>query len=377
MAGIVAVFTLPLVLALSLSLGDQREDPPAARAPQAFLDCVPFEMPDSVADINRFVRSRASSPSFLGADVGASARLSDGRSIWVFGDTVRRRDAEGPWLVRNSIMIVGDGCASVYVPADRGAAIPNRGDGVGYWPTSIDVIRDEEGYDRIAVGLFRVRGTGRGTWDFEILGSSVARFNVWPQEAPELVGVTDVGLDGYDGTQPLWGAAVEVTPRWVYIYGTAKPEDPWVFGHSLHVARTTVKDYLRLDSWRFWDGERWVIDRNAAAPVLPAENGVSTVLSVFRRGDAWYAVSKRNEFVGTELVIWKADSPTGPFQPAPPVAEIPSDDHLFRYMPLAHPDLLPREDSVVVSWSNNVTDPSQLRRNARSYRPTFLRVPLP
>jgi hypothetical protein len=59
--------------------------------------------------------------------------------------------------------------------------------------------------------------------------------------------------------------------------------------------------------------------------LIPAVRGVSQTLSVFQGGDRWYAVSKRDDYLGTDLVIWTAPSPTGPFRATPPVARIPPD----------------------------------------------------
>jgi hypothetical protein len=46
-------------------------------------------------------------------------------------------------------------------------------------------------------------------------------------------------------------------------------------------------------------------------------------------------------------------------------------------MPLAHPDLLPQDGTVVVSWSNNKADPQEVLDNPLLYRPSFDRVQLP
>lgn len=373
---VVSVFVMPVLVAGWLWTRVQPSDEAAPE--EATIDCVPFEPPRTVREINDFVRTQRSSPGFVGADVGVSTRLSDGRSIWAFGDTIRPEEAPGPTMVRNSLMLMGDGCASVYLPADHGPAVPDREDGVGYWPTTIDAIEVSDDLDRVAIGLMRVRTTGEGSWDFENVGSSVARFDVPAGGVPQLVDVTDLGPDLPYQDAPLWGAAVEVTDDWVYIYGTANPGDPYVFGYSLHVARSTVQDYLDVDSWQYWNGYEWTDDRDSAIRLVPAEDGVSRVLSVFEKDGAWYAVSKRNEFLGDELVIWKASAPTGPFVPGPVVAEIPSDSTRLRYMPLAHPDLLPRKGSVVVSWSNNTTlDPERILQQPTLYRPRFIRVDLP
>lgn len=189
--------------------------------------------------------------------------------------------------------------------------------------------------------------------------------------------MTDLGPDVRAPERPLWGAAVAVEGEQVYVYGTSTPGEPYVFGYDLYVARTTVDDYLEPYSWEYFDGYGWSDDPDSAVSLIPAASGVSRVLSVFSRDGVWYAVSKRLDFLGDELVIWKAYAPTGPFVATAPVADIPTDETFLQYMPLAHPDLLPRDGTVVVSWSVNAMDPEVLEEDPKLYRPKFLRVPLP
>lgn len=49
----------------------------------------------------------------------------------------------------------------------------------------------------------------------------------------------------------------------------------------------------------------------------------------------------------------------------------------LRYMPLAHPWLLPQPGTVVVSYSRNFVDLDQVCAVPSRYRPNFLRVVLP
>lgn len=371
-AVVVLVFLVPV--ALTFALSEEPEPPPPA---SDYLDCLPFEQPLSVEDINDFIVRAQETPGFIGGDVGASTRLSDGRSLWVFGDTLRPGGEPGATMVRNSILVMGQGCASVYRSADNGAAVPDRADGVGYWPMSVSAVPGDDGADRVAVGLMRVVTTGTGGWDFEVVGSSVARFAVPANGTPELVGVTDLGPDVRSPQRPLWGAAVHVEGDDVLVYGTSTTGEPHVFGYALHVARTTVEDYLDPGAWKYFDGATWSDDPDDAVSLIPAESGVSRVLSVFSRDGVWYAVSKRLDFLGDDLVIWKANAPTGPFVASEPVADIPTDEMFLQYMPLAHPDLLPHDGTVVVSWSVNAMDPQVLEKDPKVYRPKFLRVPLP
>ncbi len=106
---------------------------------------------------------------------------------------------------------------------------------------------------------------------------------------------------------------------------------------------------------------------------------MSQTLSVFTRDGRWYAVSKRDEFLGTELVVWTAPSPTGPFDSGTTVAQLPSDlkSGELRYMPLAHPDLIQDPTSLVVSYSRNNTDATKVRDDPFLYRPQFLEITLP
>jgi hypothetical protein len=340
--------------------------------------CMPFHRPTTVAGINAMIARYRRVPGFVGADVGADVRLQGGRSLWVFGDTLRRPDFHGQQFVRNSMLMFSAGCAAVVMPKDKGAVIPDRADGVGYWPMSLGVVH-HRGYDMVGVGVQRVRATGAGTFDFEVLGPGIALFQVPVGKAPQLVAVRDLGPDNPSKQRPMWGAAVATVGNELYIYGTSNPGGHKAFGYALHVARTRIDHVLDSRTWRFWDGHRWQRKASRAAAVIPAVGGVSQVLSVFERDGSWYAVSKRDEFLGRDLVIWKAPSPTGPFVPSAPLAEIPSNsaDGLLRYMPLAHPDLLPGSDRLVVSYSRNVADLRRLLKHPDLYRPHFLVVPLP
>jgi len=351
---------------------EQDPDPPLS------LNCLPFTPPSGVAGLNRMIAKYRSFPGFVGADVGADVLLQDGRRLWVFGDTLREADFDGQRFVRNSMLLFSPGCATVVMPKDHGAVVPNRADGVGYWPMDVAAVHPE-GYDIVGVSLMRVRTTGPGIFDFEVLGPAIALFEVPVGRAPRLLTVHDLGPDDADLSRPLWGAAIEPVGDTVYIYGTAQPRGTRTFGRSLSVARANLLDVADQAQWEYWDGRAWQPRADRAATLIPAVGGVSQVLSVFERDGSWYVVSKKDDVYGTDLVIWKGPSPVGPFVASAPLAQIPSDsaDGLLRYMPLAHPDLLPDKGSVLVSYSRNVTDLNRIPDHPDLYRPKFLRVPLP
>ena len=334
--------------------------------------CTPIPKVDSVADLNRITRLPGT-PYFAGADVGLDVTLQDGRTLWVFADTVR----ENAGMVRNSMLVADDGCLRAVIPDEGGAVIPNRPHtAIGYWPMSAVTI-SLPGYDVVPVWAQRVHQSGSGVFGFETLGPSVAVFVVRPGEVPQLVAVKDLSTDVADLSRPMWGAASAVDGDWVYLYGTANSGD--TFGFSMRVARVHIDEVLNPAAIQYWDGYDWSDSAGSAAEVIAAAGGTSQTLSVFRRGDAWYAVSKQDEFLGSYLRVWIASSPTGPFYLGPVLAILPSEleaGHLV-YMALAHPDVLPEDDSMVVSYSRNDVYLQHILDDPTQYRPRFLRVWFP
>lgn len=379
--GRLALVLLPFgvgLIATALLISAPQPAPAAPQVPASATECLDPGPIETVADLNRLAGER-NSDAFQGGDVGATATLGDGRTVWVFGDTLRAR-GERLAMVRNSMLITDESCLTVVLPDGEGAVIPNRPDdrwNVGYWPMSVGV-ESHDGYDVLVVGAQRVRTVGRGAFDFETMGPSAAVFIVPNGGVPQHISTKDFGADNPSESRPMWGAASAVSDGWIYLYGTSRPVAREAYGFGLSVARVRAEDLLRQDQWQYWNGTQWSVYAASARPVIDAVGGTSQTLSVFERDGQWYAVSKRDEFIGEDLVIWTAPAPTGPFTAHPRVASIPSlPDGTLRYMPLAHPGLLPEPGSVVVSYSENHRDVEEILADPSRYRIHFLRVPLP
>ena len=187
----------------------------------------------------------------------------------------------------------------------------------------------------------------------------------------------DLGADSLDA--PEWGAASARAGGWLYLYGTSSRELPGIHGFALSVARVSPERVADLSEWRYWDGRSWRGDPDHAVALIPEQGGVSQTLSVWSQDGRWYVLSKQDEFLGRQIVVWPGTSPAGPFGPARAVADLPCDSETgeLRYMPLAHPWLLPQPGTVVVSYSRNFVDLDQVCAVPSRYRPYFLRVVLP
>ncbi|MET0447048.1 MAG: hypothetical protein ABW004_01525, partial [Aeromicrobium sp.] len=156
----VVLLTLPAVL-VALGAVAAVPDPAPARAvdvrPATEQGCLPYDPIRSVDDLNQLADTMRGGSGFQGAAVGAAVHLHDRRRLWVFGDTLRSADFDGQRFVRNSMLVFRDTCADVVLPADHGALVPDRADGVGYWPMSIAKV-ERSGYDLVGLGMQRVRG---------------------------------------------------------------------------------------------------------------------------------------------------------------------------------------------------------------------------
>lgn len=137
-------------------------------------------------------------------------------------------------------------------------------------------------------------------------------------------------------------------------------------------------DLLNQSRWRYWDGSGWSRSQADAIEMIAARDGVSQTLSVFTRGGRWYALSKRNDLLGSDITVWTANSPTGPWSSGTAVAKVSKGETgQVRYMPLAHPSLFPQAGSVVASYSTNDTNSERVVEDPLRYRPHFVRVTLP
>jgi hypothetical protein len=117
-----------------------------------------------------------------------------------------------------------------------------------------------------------------------------------------------------------------------------------------------------------------------AALIGPAA-GVASVLSVFRGWHgAWIAISKRDDFLGTYISGWTAQTPSGPWQLTfPTLAAIPSftaDPNELLYNPLVHPEARLESGKLLISYSRNSFNFDRLLEDADYYGLRFVEVSL-
>ena len=331
----------------------------------------------SADELNRII-DHSDLPAWQAGDIGASARLSDGRLVWVFDDTLRKENFE-PRLVANSILLTSGNCVTQLMTSDDGPVIPYPSQQIVLWPTSVAVLRDNDptvphGTDELVVPCARtVRGDSGGTLDFTYQGASAAVFTVIPNGVPRLEEVYEVTPDNPDQHQIQWGQATMVHDPWFYVYGTrAKGNE---FGRELYVARVPVDNPRDRDRWQFWNGHQWQTRPDNLVPVIGTDPGVSQTLSVHFENGKYVVTSKRGGDLGDFVYTWNSRHPTGPWQPSQALkAPAGFDTGHYQYAPLAHPEIPVAPGHLLVSVSRNSADFQEVIDDPKKGRPLFAEV---
>ncbi len=370
---------------------------PAATAATARLepDCPAPEPGETLtADDFNEAFEELTLPYWQSADLGASAVLSDGRVVWMWGDTIRAEEVlpELPRMVDNSMLVTSGTCISQLLTEELGPVLPLDPNRLTVWPMSVQRLEPgpEEAADVTDVVVVFCSRVQRGDrmWDFVVRGTTVAVYTVGADGVPRLARAAQLTPDSADLDSIHWGAASVLDGDWMYLYGTRSTGEAYVYGHELYVSRLPADDLMDGSAMEYWDGTSWQADRSRAAPVLGAVEGVSQTLSVDRVDGRWFAYSKIGGDIEDVAALWVSDSPTGPFtvQPVlespgglPAAGQDPDSDEVgyLQYTPLAHAEVPTGPGSLLVSVSRNVTDYELLLDRPQVGRPLFAEVPRP
>jgi hypothetical protein len=310
-------------------------------------------------------------PGWAGGDQASSVALPDGRILWLFGDTLRR-GARGMEMVHNSMVIADGGCLRPVLAATE--IFPDAADGTWFWPQHAAVRGD-----RLHVFVSRVRRAGGGPFGFTLDGTEIAEFGLASGRDPVLLRRVRTPSTGHGEDRPQWGAAIAMHGATTYVYGTARVDRPLVFGKALYVARVATSALADRRAWRYWDGHGWSPAPGAAAVIHPAVDGVSTSLSVDRLPDGrWLAVTKKNEFLGTDVVALTGPGPAGPWTETT-LAAAPSytEPGRLAYTALAHPEVALAGNRLLVTVCRNDESLAAVYADPGRYKPRFLEVAVP
>ncbi|YAL84355.1 DUF4185 domain-containing protein [Dermacoccaceae bacterium W4C1] len=328
----------------------------------------------SAADWNARM-STLSMPQWLAADAGISAPLSDGRVVWLFGDTLRPA-GESPNIWANSVAISSGTCFSqMLVKGDEPAISLGRFDRA-CWPSAMITV-PVTGGDRLMITCSRIKRERGGLLSFEYLGASLATYFIPKGGTPRPESFVRLTPESRDQQQINWGAALLAGEDGrLYIYGSRQP-DPEHGAKAVYLARTDLDRPTDFTTWQYWNGSGWSTGKpEAAQEVLPASVGVSQAFTVHRYRGQYMLVSKKGGEAGRDIGLWMGPSPVGPWRLVSTKPYTYDDGSGYvTYQPVAHPELTTGKDTVIVSLSRNPTDFSDLRPHPGRARPIFVEMP--
>lgn len=316
------------------------------------------------SDFNRLFERKGDG--WTGGDGTVSVLLPDGRTVWLFGDTLlgavsadNTRPDDTPF-VRNSLVVqngarmetllrfAGEEPAAFFTPSSADQ---------WFWPGHGIV----DG-DNLDIFLHRFELTGTGLWDWRWAGTDIAG-----------VSLPSLELTGIRPAPPsngiMYGVCLLKADAYIYIYGTADRNHP----KEAHLARAPTG---RIHGpWSYFSGDSWSDQPDASRSILA---GVSTQYSVIRSGRYFYlfTMDGRTAFSDT-IVAYRADQPHGPWKGPLSIYQAPeTNPQVVAYNPFAHPQFS-EEDHLLLSYNlNHISDPGALYRDASIYRPRFIRVDL-
>jgi len=309
----------------------------------------------------------------IAADGGYSIPLSDGRVMWLFGDSYiddyNTFTKSTPCLfgANNSVLIQPfanwDWHNTKTLPGSKGTQsfFKDKPDNF-IWP-----INGFQQGDTVFVLCLNLHKTGTGAYDMKTLPPTWAKIYL-----PAMKVVTYTPLQDFNGIG--FGQGFIKEKSYVYTYGLKDSK--------IYIARFPDND--PNSPWAFWDGKNWQSDIKKIAVIADAP-GFSTFFTKIR-GKYLYLSTEFSLACDNGKAIYSStsDKITGPFTKRKVIYTIPDDKEGHRpffYGPDAHPEYINSKDELLITYSINGYAPCiptcvDGRFDPENYRLQALRVPL-
>jgi hypothetical protein len=313
-------------------------------------------------------------------DGALSVPLSDGRILWLFGDShiddfdPKTQTTPCLFQVRNAGLIqetVGLGNVRTLIGAGPGSRTwfkNSTNADEWFWP----VCGFQEGKS-VYVYLAALEKTGKGgMWGFR------ARIHDYLAKIafPDLTITAYSPLPNFNGIG--FGQGFVKDGEYMYAYGGKQHG----ITSDVYVARFRANEPEH--DWTFWDGKRWNANPTNAAVVT---HGASTSVHICKIKDLFLLTTTAFSVAcdqGNEIYMATSRSPTGPFSPRKSIYKV--DDiyeghYPFFYFAVAHPESINAKNEILVTYSINGYEPCvsacvKGRAIPDHYRPKAIRVPL-
>jgi hypothetical protein len=305
--------------------------------------------------------------------------------LWLFGDTLRGEVKDGgragAVMVHNTLGVQSGhgadaGLRFIFGCSKKGepAAVFAPADGKGwFWPQAALRLGG-----RLFVFLPQIDATKEGgAFGFRHVGQWLAVVEN-PDDEPKAWRVKQHKLPFAEFTterERSWGSALLEADGQVYVYGY-EARGKKIGERRLTVARVPADKLDDFAAWRFRTVEGWS-DKPAETAALA--DGLATEFSVCRTpGRKGYIAVYTENGLSDRIVGRFANTPEGPWSSPLLLYQCPEmakDKGVFCYAAKAHP-WAASGDELLVSYCVNSWEFARLFRDAKVYRPKFVRVRL-
>ena len=317
-------------------------------------------------------------------DVAATIPLSDGRVMWLFGDSyVDQFDPAGgtvPCLfnARNACLVQSTNdlmhprtLCHFESPNKSFFRPPGTGES-DFWPCFWPAAGFQSGRN-IYVYLTEIQKTPQGgMWGFRSIGQDWAKLSF-----PELKVTGYTELPSFNGISFGCGFVRETNGGFTYAFGDRHHS----IGSDVFVARFPTAN--PEGNWTFWNGERWDVNVTNAAVIA---TGASVSVNVCKVQARFLLVTTAFSVAcdqGREIYFATSDGPTGPFSPRQKIFTVDDavDGHQpFFYSAVPHPEFINSQGLLITYCINGYAPcvPTCVngRMNPDYYRPRAIRLPL-
>ncbi len=304
---------------------------------------------------------------WTGGDGTLSILLPDGRSVWLFGDTLlgtiaanNTRAADTPFI-HNCLVAQDRQQLTTLYRSDGGVPSAFFSPPIGpgwFWPGDGLVTANQ-----LLLFLHYFEPQGSDLWSWRWRGTMIATLSL-----PDLQWIATDPAPGADHI--LYGVSILQTEEFTYIYGA----DDQPFPKHAHVAKA-LPGRIK-DPWRYFSSQGWSADPRATSSIL---TGVSAQYSVIQRQGFFFlfTMDGREPFSNL-LVAYRALSPSGPWQGPVKLYQAPeAKGDIVAYNPFAHTQFSD-QNKILISYNlNHISDATSLFRDASIYRPRFVRIRIP
>jgi len=348
-----------------------------------------------------------------GGDIAHSIDLGDGRTLWLFGDSIFGPVRDGHRVSNASNMLRGaiawhptplrgappDPDAITFagpVPFDGAIAAPWIHPDPTTWPTGAwlwlmndaATITRPDGSRRLIcfATVIAPSGNPEPAWNFRRIGGEIITIDN-PADPPSAWNATHTPNPLVTPTERHGEPPRLSTNHACAIVGPlpsrGHPDRCAVFGvrstadraQCLIVARADAPTLDRLETWEFFDGAAWTADESRAAPVCTGIPDELTIETIRRAGRDMLVMIHSEPLFGRRILARTAWRPEGPWSdPASvfEVTDIPPSGTTYAAKGHAR---LSRPGELLVSYIVNA-DVERIIDDPALDRPRFIRVPV-